>query len=224
MRRLPGQAQSGKKCGRCCPRASRAAAAADLGLLLQHADQRVRLKAQFELVRRADVTTFRVTASRAEHQLARIHSLWGIGQLARRDPQHSALLEAFTSDPDPEIRAQAARMIGDVRDGRLAGALLPLRRGCRAARAVLRGGGARPAGLRAGNSRPGADARRQRRPRRQPAARGEPRAGPHRRCLPDRGALPSRLARRAHRRHRRAAADAPSRRRALPRPIRTSAS
>ena len=69
--------------------------AADLGLLLQHADQRVRLKAQFELVRRADVTTFRVTASRAEHQLARIHSLWGIGQLARKDPQHSALLAAF---------------------------------------------------------------------------------------------------------------------------------
>jgi quinoprotein glucose dehydrogenase len=100
--------------------------AADLGLLLQHADQRVRLKAQFELVRRADVTTFRVTASRAEHQLARIHSLWGIGQLARRDPQQSELLAAFTADPDPEIRAQAARMIGDVRDERLAGALLPL--------------------------------------------------------------------------------------------------
>ena len=86
----------------------------------------MRLKAQFELVRRADVTTFRVTASRAEHQLARIHSLWSIGQLARRDPQHSALLEALTSDPDPEIRAPAARMIGDGRDGRLAGALLPL--------------------------------------------------------------------------------------------------
>ena len=100
--------------------------AADLGLLLQHADQRVRLKAQFELVRRADVTTFRVTAGRAEHQLARIHSLWGIGQLARKDPQQSALLAPFLSDPDPEIRAQAARMIGDVRDERLAGALLPL--------------------------------------------------------------------------------------------------
>ena len=100
--------------------------AADLGLLLQHADRRVRLKAQFELVRRADVTTFRVTAGRAEHQLARIHSLWGIGQLARKDPQQSALLAPFLSDPDPEIRAQAARMIGDVRDERLAGALLPL--------------------------------------------------------------------------------------------------
>jgi putative membrane-bound dehydrogenase-like protein len=100
--------------------------AADLGLLLQHADRRVRLKAQFELVRRADVTTFRVTAGRAEHQLARIHSLWGIGQLARKDPQHAALLAPLLSDADPEVRAQAAKTIGDVRDDRQAAALLPL--------------------------------------------------------------------------------------------------
>ena len=33
--------------------------ATDVGLLLQHADMRVRLKAQFELVRRADITTLR---------------------------------------------------------------------------------------------------------------------------------------------------------------------
>ena len=72
-----------------------ARAAADLGVLLQHADMRVRLKAQFELVRRADVTTLRLAARRAEHQLARIHGLWGIGQLARKDPQHAALLTEF---------------------------------------------------------------------------------------------------------------------------------
>ena len=47
-----------------------ARAAADLGVLLQHADMRVRLKAQFELVRRADVTTLRLAARRADHQLA----------------------------------------------------------------------------------------------------------------------------------------------------------
>jgi putative membrane-bound dehydrogenase-like protein len=101
-------------------------AAADLGLLLRHADMRVRLKAQFELVRRGDVTTLRVTASRGDHQLARIHSLWGVAQLARRDPQHSALLAPFLDDPDAEIRAQAARMIGDVRDPRPADALVAL--------------------------------------------------------------------------------------------------
>lgn len=102
-------------------------AAADLGvLLLQHADMRVRLKAQFELVRRADVTTLRLAARRADVRLARIHGLWGIAQLARKDPQHSALLTELLADTDPEIRAQAARSIGDVRDGRAAGALLPL--------------------------------------------------------------------------------------------------
>ncbi len=103
-----------------------ARAAADLGVLLQHADMRVRLKAQFELVRRVDVTTLRLAARRADDQLARIHGLWGIAQLARKDPQHSALLTELLADTDPEIRAQAARLIGDVRDGRAAGALLSL--------------------------------------------------------------------------------------------------
>ena len=100
--------------------------ATDVGLLLQHADMRVRLKAQFELVRRADITTLRLTARRADQQLARIHSLWGIAQLARKDPQHSTLLAEFLTDPDPEIRAQAARMVGDVREARAADTLLPL--------------------------------------------------------------------------------------------------
>jgi putative membrane-bound dehydrogenase-like protein len=98
-------------------------AAADLGLLLQHADMRVRLKAQFELVRREDATTLRLTASRSDHQLARIHGVWGLAQLARKDSRHSVLLEPFLEDPDAEIRAQAARLIGDVRDPRPAGVL-----------------------------------------------------------------------------------------------------
>jgi quinoprotein glucose dehydrogenase len=103
-----------------------ARAAADLGVLLQHPDRRVRLKVQFELVRRGDVTTLQLAARRADHQLARIHGLWGIAQLARKDLRHSSLLTEFLADTDPEIRAQAARLIGDVRDGRAAAALLPL--------------------------------------------------------------------------------------------------
>jgi glucose/arabinose dehydrogenase len=98
----------------------------DLGVLLQHADMRVRLKAQFELVRRADVTTLGLAARRAQHQLARVHGLWGIGQLARKDPQHAVLLAELLGDPDAEIRAQAARLIGDARDVRAGDALRQL--------------------------------------------------------------------------------------------------
>jgi HEAT repeat protein len=77
-------------------------------------------------VRRADVTTLGLAARRAQHQLARIHGLWGIGQLARKDLQHAVLLAELLGDPDPEIRAQAARLIGDVRDVRAGEALRPL--------------------------------------------------------------------------------------------------
>jgi HEAT repeat protein len=102
-----------------------ALAAADLGLLLRHADMRVRQKAQFELVRRGDATTLILAARRDSVQLARIHGLWGIAQLVRKDPQ-SGLLSEFLSDADQEIRAQAARLIGDVRDSRAADAVVPL--------------------------------------------------------------------------------------------------
>ena len=62
----------------------RRASAADLTTLLRHVDMRVRTKAQFELVRRGDVQTLlaRARQSRAP-SLARIHGIWGIGQLAR---------------------------------------------------------------------------------------------------------------------------------------------
>ena len=114
------------RCGRCSRRTSTRAPRPISACCCSIADRRVRLKVQFELVRRADVTTLRLAARRADHQLARIHGLWGIAQLARKDPQHAALLTEFLADTDPEIRAQAARLIGDVRDGRAADALLPL--------------------------------------------------------------------------------------------------
>ena len=101
-------------------------AAADLGLLLQHDDMRVRLKAQFELVTRGDIATLRLAARLSDRRLARVHGLWGIAQLARRDAQHAPLLGEFLTDADPEIRAQAAKAIGDVRHRRSADALIPL--------------------------------------------------------------------------------------------------
>ncbi|MFL5582539.1 MAG: HEAT repeat domain-containing protein [Gemmatimonadaceae bacterium] len=88
---------------------------AELSALLRHADQRVRLKAQFELADRGAARELLAAARQREHQLARVHGIWGIAQLARRDIRQAAPLVALLRDADPEIRAQAAKMLGDVR-------------------------------------------------------------------------------------------------------------
>ena len=99
---------------------------ADVSQLLRHADMRIRQKAQFELVRRGDVQPLVAAARDTSNQLARVHGIWGIAQLARKDAQHAAQLTAFLADSDGEIRAQAAKMIGDVRYAAAGDRLLPL--------------------------------------------------------------------------------------------------
>ena len=85
--------------------------------LLRHADMRVRQKAQFELATRGNdgLEVFRGAISQTEHQLERVHGIWGISQFARQDIKHAALLVPLLDDSDPEIKAQAAKWIGDVR-------------------------------------------------------------------------------------------------------------
>ncbi len=97
-----------------------------LRALLGHADMRVRQKAQFELVRRADTTALLAAARPDAPQLARIHAIWGLGQLARVEPRHAAPLTPFLRDADAEVRAQAARTLGDVRHAPAADALVAL--------------------------------------------------------------------------------------------------
>jgi putative membrane-bound dehydrogenase-like protein len=99
---------------------------ADLRVLLGHADRRVRQKAQFDLVRREELATLEAAARAGGPHLARVQALWGIGQLARRRPEAVSLLVAFLIHPQPEIRAQAAKMLGDARHPASAPALLPL--------------------------------------------------------------------------------------------------
>jgi quinoprotein glucose dehydrogenase len=98
--------------------------------LLGHADQRIRLGAQFELVKRGDekslldaALTKERRSSTAEEspkapalgQLARIHAIWGIGEFGRKQADAVAPLVPLLSDRDPEIRAQATKVIGDAR-------------------------------------------------------------------------------------------------------------
>jgi putative membrane-bound dehydrogenase-like protein len=100
--------------------------AADVATWLAHADMRVRQKAQFELVRRSDVQTLRAAAGDAGHRLSRIHAIWGMAQLARKDAWHASGLLPLLKDGDSEIRAQAAKMLGDIRHAPAGDALAPL--------------------------------------------------------------------------------------------------
>ncbi len=96
--------------------------------LLGHQDMRVRLKAQFELVKRGDVAVgiFRQSLSQKSNQLARVHGIWGICQLARNKKADAAMLIPYLEDADPEIRAQVCRWLGDIRFDAAAANILPL--------------------------------------------------------------------------------------------------
>jgi len=99
-----------------------------LGEQLKSPDMRVRQKAQFELAKRGDdgMKVFQSAIAQTENQLARVNAIWGISQFARQDKKHAAVLVPLLKDSDPEIRAQAAKWIGDVRYKDAGEALLPL--------------------------------------------------------------------------------------------------
>ncbi|GAB2592009.1 PVC-type heme-binding CxxCH protein [Spirosoma areae] len=90
---------------------------ATLGGHLKNEDMRVRQKAQFELAKRGDagVAVFGQLLKQTDSQLARVHSIWGLSQLARKDARYAGQLTPYLTDPDPEIRAQVARWLGDMR-------------------------------------------------------------------------------------------------------------
>ncbi|NND06069.1 MAG: heme-binding protein [Saprospiraceae bacterium] len=88
----------------------------ELGQLLAFPDMRVRQKAQFALAKMNEIglEVFMNFAGPNQEQMSRIHAIWGIGQLARRHTELGKHLVPLLSDADPEIQAQAAKIIGDV--------------------------------------------------------------------------------------------------------------
>jgi quinoprotein glucose dehydrogenase len=90
----------------------------DLKSKLYFEDQRVRRKAQFELAKRGKkgAAVFQEVIKDKSNQLARVHSIVGLSQLGRLDDMTFAdALVPLLKDSDPEIRAQAAKWIGDIR-------------------------------------------------------------------------------------------------------------
>jgi quinoprotein glucose dehydrogenase len=102
--------------------------AAALVKLLAHADRRVRQEAQFALADKSEVELLTTTAKSAASQLARIHALWALGQLARRgDAEKSlAVVAELLHDSDAEVRAQAAQAAGEAKLAKTTGRLIEL--------------------------------------------------------------------------------------------------
>lgn len=85
---------------------------------LYHEDLRVRRKAQFELAKRGakGASVFEEVLADKSNQLARIHGIVGLSQLARmEDRKYAAQIVPYLQDEDTEIRAQAAKWLGDIR-------------------------------------------------------------------------------------------------------------
>lgn len=93
---------------------------AELAKLLGHADQRVRLEAQYELADRArqDLAAsaaLEANARGSDQPLrTRLHAIWALGQVVRRGGIGAATLFDLAGSPDAEIRAQAAKTLGEI--------------------------------------------------------------------------------------------------------------
>jgi quinoprotein glucose dehydrogenase len=90
----------------------------ELSNLVGYPDQRVRLQSQLALVEQKQVRALSALAQTSAKRIERIHGIWGLAMLARRQQLPEATWQVFASladDDDPEIRAQAIKAAGDVR-------------------------------------------------------------------------------------------------------------
>ncbi len=88
---------------------------AEISKLLGHEDQRVRQAAQFALAEKSALAVLTEAAQKGANTLARVHGVWGLGQLGGKQPQALANVAALLGDGEQEVRAQAARVLGDNR-------------------------------------------------------------------------------------------------------------
>jgi quinoprotein glucose dehydrogenase len=96
---------------------------AELARLLAHADMRVRQEAQFELAARGGAAwqVLAAVAGSNGETLPRIHAVWGLGQIARvargqERPRLWPVLGPLLTVGDAEVRANAAKVLGEARE------------------------------------------------------------------------------------------------------------
>ncbi|HEY2911140.1 MAG TPA: HEAT repeat domain-containing protein, partial [Gemmataceae bacterium] len=113
----------------------------DLSDLLGHPDQKVRLRAQWAIAEVAnenpDTALGGVARSQFENAmhglkfdeteiLRRIHAYWGLGQIARSHPLAIPEIKRGLHDPVDEVRAQAAKVLGDIKESSASDRLMTL--------------------------------------------------------------------------------------------------
>jgi len=98
----------------------------ELVVALGHPDMRVRQKSQFELVKRSAEEALMASAQPGENQLKRLHSIWGLGQLARKEEALLTGISTFLTDEDAEVRAQTVKVLSDSRNTEMGTLLEPL--------------------------------------------------------------------------------------------------
>ncbi len=108
-----------------------------LANLFVHPDQRVRQRAQFTLAQFASKSTLegnaaavvlQLTALKATNTVERLHAVWGLGQIAKTHPDAVKRLIDLLRDPDAEVRAQSAKVLGDGKHATAVGTLTELLR------------------------------------------------------------------------------------------------
>ncbi len=89
----------------------------ELAKLLRHPDMRVRLRAQIALAENTANREILMAATRAAEPItARLHGVWGLGNLARlkKDGESAKQLVLLLSDSEPKVRGQAVQALGDA--------------------------------------------------------------------------------------------------------------
>lgn len=85
-----------------------------LGMMLGHGDRRVRYEAQRVLADRESLETLvGVLALSSSRPVARLHAVWGLGQVARNNASVMQRLVPYLEDADPEVRGRVLRLCAE---------------------------------------------------------------------------------------------------------------
>lgn len=87
---------------------------AELVGLLAHDDMRVRLEAQYTLAERKAISDLE-SGLKDKSLLGRLHAIWGLGQIGRKDAAALKAVLPLLDDSEIEVRANAAKVLGEAK-------------------------------------------------------------------------------------------------------------